>query len=279
MAKRSKAFREGLHQPQDGPLGAHPRIWVRPPDFDEYRRWQDATGGCVRIVTLAPEWPGAAGVIERIVKDGTVVAIGIPKAATAQSAMPYPRAPHSRRTPQRSARPCGGIPITSGTSCRRPPDGRLRRWRSSRRRFLKVALRAKPYPAPCCLRIGHAGRRCAGTLSPGRTGSRSARRAAWCWPAATASPEARSVWTTASRTWPSPESRWLRRSYGDHNALAPGLFLAEQASRPATAPAYGPGCSQTSKSFKTFSTTRVFAEQCGSANLPPLQSCSLRGPK
>ena len=25
--------------------GAHPRQWVRPPDWDEFRSWQDATGG------------------------------------------------------------------------------------------------------------------------------------------------------------------------------------------------------------------------------------------
>src|SRR3981189_1582532 len=33
---------EGPHiSPEDGPRGAHPRQWVRPPDFDEFRRWQD----------------------------------------------------------------------------------------------------------------------------------------------------------------------------------------------------------------------------------------------
>lgn len=61
---------------EDGPRGAHPREWVRPPDFDEYRRWQDATGGRVRIVTLSPEWPGATAFIERVAGEGAVVAIG-----------------------------------------------------------------------------------------------------------------------------------------------------------------------------------------------------------
>ena len=51
---------EGPHiSPEDGPRGAHPRRWVRPPDLDEFRRWQDATGNQVRIVTLAPDWPQA----------------------------------------------------------------------------------------------------------------------------------------------------------------------------------------------------------------------------
>src|SRR3954470_2840184 len=35
---------EGPHIcPDDGPRGAHPRRSVRPPDVDEYRRWQEAT--------------------------------------------------------------------------------------------------------------------------------------------------------------------------------------------------------------------------------------------
>src|SRR6185436_19244568 len=68
---------EGPHiSPDDGPRGAHPREWVRAPDFDEFRRWQDATEGRVRIVTLAPEWPEAAQYIERVAAEGIVVAIG-----------------------------------------------------------------------------------------------------------------------------------------------------------------------------------------------------------
>jgi N-acetylglucosamine-6-phosphate deacetylase len=68
---------EGPHiSPDDGPRGAHPRRWVRPPDLDEYRRWQDLTDGRVRLITLAPEWPGAAHYIEGIVADGVVASIG-----------------------------------------------------------------------------------------------------------------------------------------------------------------------------------------------------------
>jgi N-acetylglucosamine-6-phosphate deacetylase len=71
---------------EDGPRGAHPRRWVRPPDFEEYRRWQDAAAGRVRLVTLAPEWPGAPGFIERLVSDGTVVSIGHTQATGAEIA-------------------------------------------------------------------------------------------------------------------------------------------------------------------------------------------------
>jgi N-acetylglucosamine-6-phosphate deacetylase len=68
---------EGPHiSPDDGPRGAHPRRWVRPPDFDEFRRWQDATGHRLRIVTLAPEWPAAPKYIEAVAAAGVVVSIG-----------------------------------------------------------------------------------------------------------------------------------------------------------------------------------------------------------
>jgi N-acetylglucosamine-6-phosphate deacetylase len=61
---------------EDGPRGAHPKRWVRKPDFEEFRRWQDAANGAIRIVTLSPEWPEAPAYIERIVKQGTVASIG-----------------------------------------------------------------------------------------------------------------------------------------------------------------------------------------------------------
>jgi len=76
---------EGPHiSADDGPRGAHPREWVRAPDFDEFRRWQDATSGRVRIVTLAPEWPEATRYIERIVAEGVVAAIGHTQATPQQ---------------------------------------------------------------------------------------------------------------------------------------------------------------------------------------------------
>jgi N-acetylglucosamine-6-phosphate deacetylase len=68
---------EGPHIcPDDGPRGAHPQRWVRPPDIEEYRRWQDAAGGLVKLVTLSPEWPEAPRYIEELVRDGVVVSIG-----------------------------------------------------------------------------------------------------------------------------------------------------------------------------------------------------------
>ena len=68
---------EGPHiSPDDGPRGAHPKHWVRKPDLEEYKAWQDATGGLIRLVTVSPEWPETPKYIEALVNDGCVVSIG-----------------------------------------------------------------------------------------------------------------------------------------------------------------------------------------------------------
>ena len=76
---------EGPHiSPEDGPRGAHPARWVRRPDFEEFRRWQEAAQGHVRLVTLSPEWPEAAGYIEQVTREGVAVSIGHMNATAAQ---------------------------------------------------------------------------------------------------------------------------------------------------------------------------------------------------
>src|SRR6187431_344705 len=42
--------------PDDGPRGAHPRQHVRPPDWDEFRRLQDAAEGYIKLLTVSPEY-------------------------------------------------------------------------------------------------------------------------------------------------------------------------------------------------------------------------------
>jgi N-acetylglucosamine-6-phosphate deacetylase len=81
---------EGFHvegpyiSPEEGPRGAHPQRWVRKPDLDEYRRWQDSARGHIRLITLSPEWPEAPRYIEAIVKEGVVASIGHTKASREQ---------------------------------------------------------------------------------------------------------------------------------------------------------------------------------------------------
>jgi len=61
---------------EDGPRGAHPQRWVRPPDIDEFRRWQDAAGGLIRLITLSPHWPQAPTYISAAVRAGVAISIG-----------------------------------------------------------------------------------------------------------------------------------------------------------------------------------------------------------
>lgn len=61
---------------EDGPRGAHPREHVRPPDWDEFQRYQEASGGRIVIVTLSAEYDAAPEFIARATSTGVRVAIG-----------------------------------------------------------------------------------------------------------------------------------------------------------------------------------------------------------
>lgn len=83
--EEDEAAREGivgLHlegpfiSPDDGPRGAHAKSFVRAPDWDLFRRWQDASGGIVRMITLSPEWPGSTAFIEKAAASDVLVSIG-----------------------------------------------------------------------------------------------------------------------------------------------------------------------------------------------------------
>jgi N-acetylglucosamine-6-phosphate deacetylase len=68
---------EGPHiAREDGPRGAHPLEHVRPPDVAEYRRWQEAARGRIRIVTVSPEYEESIAYIRAIVADGVVASVG-----------------------------------------------------------------------------------------------------------------------------------------------------------------------------------------------------------
>jgi N-acetylglucosamine-6-phosphate deacetylase len=62
--------------PEDGARGAHPRAHVTPASVDDFKRRQDAAGGRIAMVTLAPEVDGAIALIEHLVASGVRAAIG-----------------------------------------------------------------------------------------------------------------------------------------------------------------------------------------------------------
>lgn len=66
----------------DGPRGAHPREHLRAASVDDFKRRQDAARGRIVLVTLAPEVPGAIGLIEYLVASGVRAAIGHTAAET-----------------------------------------------------------------------------------------------------------------------------------------------------------------------------------------------------
>jgi N-acetylglucosamine-6-phosphate deacetylase len=72
----------GIHQegpyisPEDGPRGAHPREHTARATIDDFRQRQEAAGGRIVLVTLAPEVPGALALIEYLAENGVRAAIG-----------------------------------------------------------------------------------------------------------------------------------------------------------------------------------------------------------
>ncbi|HEX6463352.1 MAG TPA: hypothetical protein VFZ98_02815, partial [Vicinamibacterales bacterium] len=82
LSRLTCASSAGLHMEgpyvsdAEGARGAHPRAHVRPATLDDFKRRQDAAGGRIVLVTLAPEVPGAMPLIEHLVATGVRVAIG-----------------------------------------------------------------------------------------------------------------------------------------------------------------------------------------------------------
>jgi N-acetylglucosamine-6-phosphate deacetylase len=92
LARVSRDAIAGLHMegpyisPEDGARGAHPREHVRPASLDDFKRRQEAAGGRIALVTLAPEAAGAIPLIEHLVASGIRVAIGHTAAGPSQIA-------------------------------------------------------------------------------------------------------------------------------------------------------------------------------------------------
>ncbi|HEX8763814.1 MAG TPA: N-acetylglucosamine-6-phosphate deacetylase, partial [Candidatus Acidoferrum sp.] len=79
-AKESRAEVLGIHF--EGPFiskerrGVHPVEWIQPPSPDLLNRFLQAAEGKARLITMAPEVPGAAPCIEAARQAGLVVSVG-----------------------------------------------------------------------------------------------------------------------------------------------------------------------------------------------------------
>lgn len=62
--------------PEDGYRGAHPKQFVRLPDWDEFMELYKASGENILQITLAPEMEGAQDFIKKCKELGIVVAVG-----------------------------------------------------------------------------------------------------------------------------------------------------------------------------------------------------------
>ena len=62
--------------PEDGYRGVHRIEFVRDPDPAELGVFQRASGGRIRLLTVAPERPGAEGLIAAACRDGITVSLG-----------------------------------------------------------------------------------------------------------------------------------------------------------------------------------------------------------
>lgn len=70
--------------PQPGAKGAHSEAFIKSPDWELFQKFQEAAGGRIKIVTLAPEWETAPAFIEKCTGSGVIVSIGHSLANTDQ---------------------------------------------------------------------------------------------------------------------------------------------------------------------------------------------------
>jgi N-acetylglucosamine-6-phosphate deacetylase len=62
--------------PEPGYRGAHPPGPMHAPSVAEFERMQSAAHGRIRLITVAPEWPGSAEAISAITKAGVHISLG-----------------------------------------------------------------------------------------------------------------------------------------------------------------------------------------------------------
>lgn len=65
--------------------GVHPLEWIAPPSIDLFDKFRQAAAGAARILTLAPELPGALDLVASACATGCVVSLGHTDASYAQA--------------------------------------------------------------------------------------------------------------------------------------------------------------------------------------------------
>jgi N-acetylglucosamine-6-phosphate deacetylase len=111
--------------------GAFPEDYLRPVDVQEWRGYQAAAEGAIRQMTLAPELPGAMDVIEAVVADGVVAAMGHTDAAFAVARQAFDRGVTHvthlfnamRPLHQREGGPAAAALLAPGVTCELICDG------------------------------------------------------------------------------------------------------------------------------------------------------------
>jgi N-acetylglucosamine-6-phosphate deacetylase len=70
--------------PEPGYRGAHPPEPMHAPSLVEFERLQSAANGRIRLITLAPEWPGSAECIAAMTRAGVHISLGHTNASEEQ---------------------------------------------------------------------------------------------------------------------------------------------------------------------------------------------------
>lgn len=70
--------------PEEGYRGAHRGECMCAPDLAAFERLQSAAGGKIKLLTVAPEWPGSAEFIAEVAGQGVVVSLGHTNASDEQ---------------------------------------------------------------------------------------------------------------------------------------------------------------------------------------------------
>jgi N-acetylglucosamine-6-phosphate deacetylase len=73
--------------PAEGAKGAHDEKYIKAPDWTLLNKFQEAAGGKIKLVTIAPEWEGSYSFIEKCREHGILVSMGHSMANTEQIGM------------------------------------------------------------------------------------------------------------------------------------------------------------------------------------------------